>query len=189
MNLLLPILAMLFPFACQAFPTGAGGCNAGESAAIKGHGPVQSQTVSEAGYTVDLSTDGDEVTITLTAPGRLDFLGFLFRVEDATVGDFETGIAQVATACADPAVGLTHISSASKSSVTANFIMNNDGSHTLDLTVVQTHPLLDVSKHYYESFTFTTGAPEPTPSTPTPTTPSAPTTDTCESGRFLGGCK
>jgi len=142
------------PLTAQAFPGGAGGCGTGDSAAAAGPHGAASGDMSSGGYSVDLSTDGNDITVELTAASA--FRGFLFRMEDVQVSDFEGAIAQEASVCSAPVVGVTHTSRADKTSTSATFTAPGPGTFDLEVTVVESFPT-----HFYERFSVTIEAPPP----------------------------
>jgi len=160
MKILFSLLLAIVPLT-QAFPTGAGGCGTGESAATPRHGAA-SGDLRDGGYSVDIDTDVNDITVTLS--GEI-FRGFLIRMEDVEVDAFDDSIAQIASVCSTPAIGVTHTSRDDKTEASATFSTDGPGTYAVEVTVVESF-----SSTFYESFSVI--IPEPTPEpTAVPETP------------------
>jgi len=157
MIMIRPYLFAILPLLTYAFPGGAGGCGTGNSAALPGHGEP-SGSLSDGGYTVSISTVGDDIMVSLVGG---TFRGFLIRMDNVEIESFDVD-AQVSSVCSGATVGVTHTSPDDKTGASATFSTTGPGTYLLEVTVVQT-----ASSTFYESFSIIIQEPE----TPAPTTP------------------
>lgn len=182
----------------NAFPTGAGGCASGQSAAMAGHGPVTS-SLEAAGFqlaventstgTIALVTPGNEPEMEINQEYVIQvrgggFTGFLFRAESVNTGlsvSSTSSSGQVASVCdASNEVGITHNDNSMKTDESILVEATRAGVNSamlLDVTLVQSNP---PNVHYYSGFRFplvesSDFTPAPVdPITPSPTEPNTP---------------
>jgi hypothetical protein len=168
---LLFMLAVLCP-SVNAFPYGAGSCNAGNKAASGGPhmvGTITTGTLAKGGFSVKLGATTLSPTVTssftvntattLTITGTKSFKGFIMRLGE--VGGVQTdtalsgtGAVQVSSLCTGVAGvgGVTHTSKTAKTSVSASLKLKAAASSMpLDVTIV-VQADNGVSEYYYSQF-------------------------------------